>query len=100
MYTYTAPSYIVGKMKYCSTRGGFRGLSFQEALFSGFTSDGGFLLPESIPRLDAACLKAWAALSYPNLVKHIVSLFVSRDEIPSADLNGITVPPFIYLCLV
>ncbi len=75
-------------MKYCSTRGGSSGLTFEDALFSGFTSDGGILLPESIPQIDEETLGKWADLSYPQLVKQIVPLFISEDEIPRQDLNG------------
>ena len=38
-------------MKYCSTRGKIKGLSFEDVLFSGFLADGGMALPESIPQV-------------------------------------------------
>ena len=75
-------------MKYCSTRGGFKGLTFEEAVFTGFKSDGGILLPESIPKIEPTTLKSWANLSYPDIVKKIVPLFISEEEIPRADVNG------------
>ena len=75
-------------MKYRSTRGGVTGQSFEQALFSGYAADGGILLPESVPAVPADLLRTWAALSYTDLVKHIIPMFVSQDEVPADDLNG------------
>ena len=75
-------------MKYRSTRGGVKDCSFESALFSGFVSDGGILLPEQYPKLDAETIKAWSTLSYVDLVKRILPLYIGTDEIPTADLNS------------
>lgn len=77
-------------MKYCSTRGGVKGWTFEQALFSGFLKDGGIILPETIPKIDVQTLKTWSKLSYLDLMKKIVSLYVS-EEIPATVLNGIHV---------
>ncbi|CAC5360111.1 THNSL2 [Mytilus coruscus] len=76
-------------MKYKSTRGGVSGLSFQDALYTGYAADGGILVPESIPVLNMETLKSWASLSYIDLAKKIVPLFVDEVEIPASDLNGL-----------
>ena len=73
-------------MKYQSTMGGVSGLTFKQALYTGFAVDGGMLLPESIPALSPETLRAWAGLPYKELVKNIVALYV-EDEIPEQDLN-------------
>ena len=73
-------------MKYQSTMGGVCGLTFKQALYTGFAVDGGMLLPESIPALSPETLRAWAGLPYKELVKNIVALYV-EDEIPEQDLN-------------
>jgi len=76
-------------MHYSSTRGGVQGYTFEQALLSGFTSDGGILLPETIPCVDKVTLQQWSSLSYPELVKKIVPYFVSEEEIPRNDLNAL-----------
>jgi hypothetical protein len=59
-------------MKYKSTRGGVHGLSFEDALYTGYASDGGILIPESIPVISKETLKSWVPLSYKELAKKIV----------------------------
>lgn len=39
-------------VRYSSTRGGVRGLSFTETVVSGLAEDGGLLVPDSIPKVD------------------------------------------------
>ncbi|XP_046562759.1 threonine synthase-like 2 isoform X1 [Haliotis rubra] len=73
-------------MKFASTRGGARGLTFEEALYSGYAADGGILLPESVPQISTDTLKSWAGLSYVQLVKKIIPYFVG-EEIPLEDLS-------------
>ena len=46
-------------MKYVSTRGGIEPLGFQDAVMMGLATDGGLLLPQSIPRVDADTLRRW-----------------------------------------
>lgn len=75
-------------MKYKSTRGDVTGRTFEEALFTGYAADGGLILPETIPKIDAKELTSWAKLSYVELAKKIVSLYADEDEIPSTDLSG------------
>lgn len=76
-------------MKYKSTRGDVTGQTFEEALFTGYAADGGLILPETIPKIDAKELTSWAKLSYVELAKKIISLYVDEDEIPSSDLSDI-----------
>jgi len=74
-------------MRYQSTRGGVRGLSFKQAVMMGLADDGGLLLPESIPSIDAAELATLATLPYPELAYRIISRFA--DDIPAADLRDL-----------
>lgn len=76
-------------MKYFSTRGGIAATSYEETLFSGYASDGGLYMPETIPKLDKCTLDVWKQLklSYPQVVEKIVRLFVTEVEIPDNDLN-------------
>lgn len=74
-------------MRYQSTRGGVRGLSFKQAVMMGLADDGGLLLPETIPTIDAAELASLATLPYPELAYRIISRFA--DDIPAADLRDL-----------
>ncbi|XP_050397978.1 threonine synthase-like 2 [Patella vulgata] len=76
-------------MKYNSTRGSIKGLSFEEAVCTGFASDGGMLLPESYPTITKDQLKEWAKTpSYRSLVSRIVPLYIG-DEIPAQHLEDL-----------
>jgi len=72
-------------MRYLSTRGSIEPISFKEAVMMGLATDGGLILPESIPRLDRETLKAWAKLPYRELAFNVISLFAT--DIPPADLK-------------
>ncbi|XP_060103846.1 threonine synthase-like 2 [Heteronotia binoei] len=76
-------------MQYISTRGGAGSLDFEDALFSGYATDGGLLMPETIPALDHVTLQKWSSFSYPELVKQLSSIFIPAELIPRADLNGL-----------
>uniref|UniRef100_A0A2P2I671 Threonine synthase-like 2 n=1 Tax=Hirondellea gigas TaxID=1518452 RepID=A0A2P2I671_9CRUS len=76
-------------MRYRSTRGGEVNLSFQDVLFAGYSEDGGLYMPESVPTVSAAELKAWATLSYRQLLYQISRKFIDTQEIPDNDLRDI-----------
>jgi threonine synthase len=58
---------------YVSTRGGAKPQRFSEILLEGLAPDGGLYLPEKVPVADLA---AWRALSYVDLAKRILALFM------------------------
>ena len=68
-------------MKYKSTRGGINNLSFTDAFLMGLATDGGLILPESIPAADLDKLRD---LSYKELSFEIFKQFA--DDIPEQDL--------------
>jgi threonine synthase len=74
-------------MRYQSTRGQVRNLTFKEAVMMGLADDGGLLLPESIPALTPGDVEMLASLAYPELAFQIINLFAG--EIPSADLKNL-----------
>jgi threonine synthase len=51
----------------------------------GLATDGGLLLPDTIPAIDRSTLAQWRALSYPELAFRIISLFAT--DIPAPDLK-------------
>ncbi len=71
-------------MKYRSTRGGVQGLSFVDSLLMGLASDGGLLVPESIPDVRGN-LAAWRQLDFVDLAQAVISEFV--DDIPRPVLD-------------
>ncbi|EQL02956.1 hypothetical protein G6O67_007977 [Ophiocordyceps sinensis] len=72
---------------YLSTRGGDHGLSFETVVLKGLAADGGLFLPEAVPA--ATEWQSWSDLSYAQLAFRILSLYISADEIPAADLKDI-----------
>jgi len=72
-------------MQYISTRGGIAPISFKQAVMMGLATDGGLLLPTSIPEIPAETLSQWRQLSYPELATAVLSLFI--DDIPPDDLR-------------
>jgi len=73
-------------MKYESTRGSVKGISFKDAVIMGLASDGGLLLPETIPFVGGK-LADWESLSYQSLAFEIMSLYI--DDIDSEALKEI-----------
>ncbi|CAE8629682.1 unnamed protein product [Polarella glacialis] len=75
-------------MKFCSTRGGAAGSTFEEAVSRGYAPDGGLYVPEQLPRLSLAELSLWQQLDFPSLQEEILKLFVG-DELSAAELSEI-----------
>ncbi|KAJ3604945.1 hypothetical protein NHX12_026996 [Muraenolepis orangiensis] len=76
-------------MKYCSTRGGVRGLDFCDVLFSGFAPDGGMFMPESLPVLSPDALRSWTGLRFSQLVVEVASLFIPTHLMPRDHLEAL-----------
>jgi threonine synthase len=74
-------------MKYISTRGLISPVSFKEAVMMGLATDGGLLLPESLPVADREQIAAWRSMTYPQLAFAVLSLYVT--DIPASDLEDI-----------
>ncbi|MBF0454879.1 MAG: threonine synthase [Magnetococcales bacterium] len=73
-------------MRYISTRGGVSPVTFSEAVMMGLATDGGLLLPDRIPTVDGQTLAKWSQLSFPDLAKEVIGLFMEEDDIPASDL--------------
>ena len=72
-------------MKYISTRGQISPIGFKDAVMMGLATDGGLILPESIPLLRPETLDAWQGLPYRELAFRVMSLFAT--DIPEDDLK-------------
>ncbi|OQX30677.1 MAG: threonine synthase [Candidatus Sedimenticola endophacoides] len=66
-------------MRYISTRGGVEPVSFADAVMMGLATDGGLLLPESFPEVDAATLRRWAGLPFQELAVEVMLPYVGGD---------------------
>jgi threonine synthase len=69
-----------------STRGGVKGLSFCDAVMMGLASDGGLLVPKTIPDISEDLSKL-AGKSYAELAAFIMGHFI--DDIPAPELFSI-----------
>lgn len=74
-------------VRYISTRGGVDPISFSQAVMMGLATDGGLLLPDSIPQLTESTLSRWASLSFSALAVEVIRLFASEEDLPSDDLK-------------
>ncbi|MGE0310459.1 MAG: threonine synthase [Lautropia sp.] len=74
-------------MRYVSTRGGMAPLPFTDILLGGLAPDGGLVVPESVPRVDAQTLSRWRGLSYADLACEILALYV--DDVDRATLDAL-----------
>jgi len=65
-------------MRYISTRGTAPVLSFEEAMLTGLARDGGLYVPEDIPQLDAAQIRAMAGQSYEQIAFTVMRPFIGE----------------------
>lgn len=92
-------------VKYRSTRG-VDHYRFEEVVLNGMADDKGLYVPEFIPQMTLEEIRAvrnpfsyiycrnlalskMAALSYPDIVVKILSLFICEDEVPHQTLKSI-----------
>ena len=71
-------------IRYISTRGAQKPLSFKQAVMTGLARDGGLLLPDQIPNA-APRLDEWMELPYTELAFEIIRLF--SDDLPDEQLR-------------
>jgi threonine synthase len=65
----------------------FRRLIFSFSVERHLFQDGGLYFPERIPIISSTVLKSWRGHSYQETLQHILGLFISETELPSADLG-------------
>jgi len=74
-------------MLYVSTRGGMTPAPFSEILLGGLAPDGGLVVPQGYPLVDAATLASWRGLAYPQLAFEIIRRYVG--DIDEATLRSL-----------
>lgn len=75
-------------MKYISTRGQAKPLSFEDVVLTGLATDGGLYVPESIPEFSKEKIDSFAGMSYEELAFEVMAPFVG-GEIPDADFKNL-----------
>ena len=73
-------------MKYRSTRGHSKLLSFKEAVLQGLAPDGGLYIPVKIPTFSLQEISSWRSLTFPQLAFKLYRPFISSDEIQDNEL--------------
>lgn len=81
--------FFLAIMRYRSTRGSVRDISFEETLLKGNASDGGLFLPEDIPKISLDQLQRWSTYTYEELVYEISKLYIDESEISHFDLQDV-----------
>jgi threonine synthase len=61
-------------MQYVSTRGAAPPATFRAVLLEGLAADGGLMVPQRYPLVEAATLQRWRALDYSQLAAEVLSL--------------------------
>jgi threonine synthase len=74
-------------MRYLSTRGAMPPQRFTDILLGGLAPDGGLVVPERYPTIDAGTLESWRALPYADLAFALLRLYC--DDIPEPDLRAL-----------
>jgi threonine synthase len=75
-------------MKYISTRGGITPVNFTDAVMMGLATDGGLLLPETIPCFSKNDIERFQDLTYQELAMTIFHPYVGND-IPLNELKNL-----------
>lgn len=81
-------------MRYVSSRGGVPPASFEEALLAGYCADGGLYVPETLPTMTAEWLADLAQKDFCEVATSTLRLWISEDEIPTAELRAIVAAAF------
>src|SRR5699024_6011327 len=74
-------------MQYVSTRGGMEPSNFSDVLLEGLAPDGGLVVPQTIPNVDAETLESWRELTYPQLATEVIGLYLTDN--PREDLAAL-----------
>ncbi|MBL3687682.1 threonine synthase [Leucobacter zeae] len=71
-------------MKYISTRGGMEPAPYSAILLEGLATDGGLVVPETVPQVTPEQIESWRGLSYPELATEVLALLAT--DIPREEL--------------
>ncbi len=75
-------------MRYISTRGGVEPVTFSQAVMMGLATDGGLLVPETIPLINSEALRHWPSLSFGEMAVEVMSPYV-EGSLTREELTGL-----------
>ena len=78
-------------MRFISTRGRAPPATLEAAITAGYAPDGGLYVPETLPKIDAATLDAWATLDFASLAVEVLWPFAEAD-VARADFEALLRP--------
>ena len=78
-----------GPVKYRSTRGAQKDMTFSEVVLQGLASDKGLFVPEEIPKLPAGAPEIWRNHSFTELAFEVMRLYIPPNEVDDAALKDI-----------
>ena len=73
-------------MRYISTRDNADSVQAAEAIVRGMVPQGGLYVPETIPVVDTQTLRTWQDLSYQDLAKAILALYL--EDFSAEEISG------------
>ena len=79
---------MTNNIKYISTRGTSRKLTFKDVIFEGLASDGGLYIPETWPSIDKKKLSNFKNISYQDIAFEVIKPYLD-DSLSSNDLKNI-----------
>ncbi len=74
-------------MRYISTRGQGKPLSFNDVLLAGLAPDGGLYVPEEYPQLTWKHIEQMKGWSYHQIAFHVIRMYVDRADINDTALR-------------
>ena len=76
-------------VEFRSVRGDEKAYSFEDALFTGYATDGGMLMPAEMPLISPSTLQEWSQMGYTDLCHSFLSRFISPDLCSHQELKRI-----------
>lgn len=76
-------------IQYVSNKGGGEKVDFETAILNGFAEDGGLYVPTNLPKISLEQLASWKDKSYTDVAFEVLSLFIEKSVISSAELRQI-----------
>lgn len=76
-------------IRYKTTRGQQKNLSFEEVVLLGLGNDKGLFIPERIPIISLVEIEKYRSLSYSELSYEVISKFVGLEDMPEDVLRSI-----------
>jgi threonine synthase len=81
-------------MKYISTRGQAKPLSFDEVILKGLADDGGLYVPEQYPTMPKEQISALKGKHYTQIAEEVLNLFIDESSVLKPKISQIVQDSF------